>query len=151
MITVKDLSTFAIIQLAMICYACAEAYMEGAEGWKWNPSWWRIHLYKNYYYNAYHFFVYYGVFPLLIILLPLLLVGFTLHFFLVLCISFIVGLRVEDFTWFVVNPLHPLSKWNPKDTRWYPWVKLGTFSLPLSYVISFFVTIILLLLLWQLG
>lgn len=117
---IRDIAIFIIIQLAMILFACAEAYMEGKEGWKWNPAWWRIKLPNGYTYNAYHIFAFILFFPLVLIVLPLVVAGWNPHLFLVLVFSYVVGGRVEDFTWFVVNPLHPLSKWNPQETRWYP-------------------------------
>ncbi|HLD25118.1 MAG TPA: hypothetical protein VJB96_04350 [Patescibacteria group bacterium] len=142
----KDLVIFFTIQLAMIFFACAEAYMEGKEGWKWNPAWWRIWLPGGYTYTAYHVFAFLLFFPLVFIVLPLVVAGWDRHVFLVLLFSTIIGGRVEDFTWFVVNPLHPLSKWNPRETRWYPWMKIGAINLPVSYVGNGIVAIILLLL-----
>ena len=137
----RDFLVFATIQLGMVLFACAEAYMEGKDGWKWNPKWWRINLPGGYTYTAYHFFIYFGMFPILLIFLPLLIAGWDRHLFLVLLFSYVVGSRVEDFTWFVVNPLHPLSKWNPQETRWYPWITVGKLSIPLSYTFNFIVAV----------
>lgn len=145
----RDISIFIIIQLAMVLHACSEAYMEGKDGWRWNPSWWRIRLPRGYTYTAYHFFVFIGMFPLLIIVLPLVIGGWDRHLFLVLVFSYIVGGRLEDFMWFAVNPLYPLSKWNPKETRWYPWMTIGKFSIPVAYVVHGIFAIILFLLILQ--
>ncbi len=147
--TPRDVSIFLTIQLAMVLFACSEAYMEGKEGWHWNPAWWRIRLPKGYTYTAYHFFIYFCMFPLLLIALPLIITGWNSHLFLVLLFSYVVGSRVEDFTWFVVNPLHPLSKWNPRDTRWYPWVTIGTFSIPVSYLVNASIALGLFILLFK--
>ncbi|OGG13813.1 hypothetical protein A2875_00950 [Candidatus Gottesmanbacteria bacterium RIFCSPHIGHO2_01_FULL_46_14] len=130
----RDILLFLTIIVAMMFYAHAEAYMEGKNGWTWNPAWWRIKLPNGYTYTAYHVYAYYLTFPLLVFGLPLLLVGWNTHLMLVLSFSYIIGTGVEDFTWFVVNPLYPFGKWNPRQTRWYPWVSIGRFSLPLSYV-----------------
>src|SRR3990167_1073944 len=133
---VRDLSIFLVVQIAMIFFSHAEAYQEGKEGWKWNPKWWRIRLPAGYWYTAYHIFIFFITLPLLVFGIPLILVGWDTHLFLILLVSYLVGTTLEDFTWFLVNRDYPFSKWNPKDTRWYPWVALGRLSLPLSYVIK---------------
>lgn len=133
---IRDLTVFFIIQLAMISFAHAEAYQEGKEGWKWNLKWWRIQLPNGYWYTAYHIFMYWVTLPLLIFGIPIALLGWNSHIFLVLLFSYLIGSTLEDFVWFVVNRDYPLSKWNPRDTKWYPWFTLGKFSLPLSYIIK---------------
>src|SRR3989344_4693439 len=103
----KDLLIFLAIQLAMVSYSHAEAYQEGKEGWKWNPKWWRIRLPRGYWYTAYHFFAFYLTFPILIFIVPMILVGWSTHLFLVLLFSYLVGTILEDFTWFLVNKDYP--------------------------------------------
>lgn len=145
----RDLAIFLTIQIAMILFASAEAYMEGKKGWKWNPAWWRIRLPNGYTYTAYHVFIYILFFPLILIVLPIVVAGWDRHLFLLLIFSYVVGGRVEDFTWFVVNPLHPLSKWNPRETRWYPWMKIGSFHLPVAYVVHSLIAVVLFIFLVQ--
>lgn len=145
----RDITVILLIQIAMVLFACSEAYMEGAGGWKWNPAWWRIKLPGGYTYTAYHFFTFVGFLPLLIIVFPLVIVGWDTHLFRVLLFSYIIGTRVEDFMWFVINPLFPLRKWNPKETTWYPWVTIGKFSIPLSYLINFSVAAFLFYFIFQ--
>ncbi|OGG29836.1 hypothetical protein A2971_03505 [Candidatus Gottesmanbacteria bacterium RIFCSPLOWO2_01_FULL_46_21] len=140
----RDILLFFLIQIAYAAFAHAEAYMEGKEGWKWNSSWWHIPLPGGYTYTAYHVYMYVFTLFILTIILPLVVNGWEWHLFYVLGFSWCIGSNLADFLWFVVNPLYPLSKWNPKDTRWYPWITKGSFHIPRAYVIRFAIAVLLL-------
>lgn len=140
----QDSFLFFIILLAMLFFAHAEAYQEGKNGWKWNTKWWRIPLPHGYWYTAYHIFMYFLTFPLLIFGIPFAIVGWNNHLMKVLLFSYLLGSILEDFTWFVVNRDYSFKNWNPKDTRWYPWITIGNFSLPLSYCAKFLFCLLLL-------
>src|SRR3989338_3221817 len=131
----NELLVFLTIQGAMIFYACSEAYMERDTGWTQNEMWFRINF-GNYNYTAYHIFVYWLAFPMAIILLPNLIIGFDMKMSLFLLVCYLIGTIVEDFTWFVVNAHYPLKKWNPHQTQWYPWLKIRWFYIPATYVIK---------------
>ena len=143
--TLKEVLIFLVVQLAMISWSFWEAYMEGDTGWKWNPKWWRINLPSGYTYTAYHIWAFWIFAPLVFIVLPLVAAGFSLRLFWLLLSAYLFGSILEDFMWFVVNPSYPFAKWNPRDTKWYPWITLGRFSLPMSYVIKFVITLFILL------
>jgi len=142
--SLKELLIFGVIQLAMVAWSCWESYMEGDSGWKWNPKWWRIYLPGGYTYTAYHIWAFWIFAPLVIIVLPLLVAGFSWRLLWLLVAALLFGSIIEDFMWFVVNPCYPFSKWNPRETKWYPWLKIGKFALPLSYVVKAILTIIIL-------
>lgn len=145
----RDLFLFLIIQVAMVCLSYVEAYSEGSQGWKWNPKWWRIPLPGGYWYHSYHVFLFLLMLPLLIFGIPFALIGWDSHIMLVLFFSYLMGAGLEDFLWFVVNPEYPFNKWNPRDTRWYPWITVGKFSLPLSYVIKILAGVVLFYFIYQ--
>ena len=128
--TAHEWLIFLVIQAAFGCWAVWEAYLEGKQGWTWNPAWWRIKLPGGYYYTAYHVWAFWIFGPLVIIILPQVVAGFSSRLTLVLLFSYLVGTILEDFLWFVVNPVYSFKKWNPKDTIWYPWLRLGNFSIP---------------------
>lgn len=132
----RDFLLFLTIQAAMALFALAEAYQEGKHGWKYNHRWFSVPLPGGYWFHAYHVFIFLGIFPLLLFVVPLLLVGWDTHLFLVILFSFMVGLVLEDFLWFVVNPQFSLKKWKPKYVRWYPWLTLGTTSIPTMYMVA---------------
>ncbi|TSC92310.1 MAG: hypothetical protein CEN89_763 [Candidatus Berkelbacteria bacterium Licking1014_7] len=129
----QDWLVFLVVQAAMVATAFWEAYIEGADGWAKNQVGWKVCLGK-FTYTAYHFWLYWVMFPLLLAL-PLVVIGWDGHLFWVLVFSYLVGATVEDFLWFVVNPVYPLRKFNPVDCDWHPWIILGRFYIPTPYVI----------------
>jgi hypothetical protein len=134
----NELVLFIVIQLAFVSMAFWEAYMEGKDGWAKRQCGWKLKLpwgNGKYHYTAYHFWLFYVFMPLLIFGVPFAIAGFSWRLLIILALAFIVGTRLEDFLWFVVNPKYPFSKWNPKDTKWYPWLTIGKFSIPVSYVV----------------
>lgn len=131
-----NLMIFGVIQLAMISFAYSEAVLEGEEGWAKDKIVWRFKILKNHDYTSYHLITYFIVFPFIIILLPLIISGFSAHLFWLLFASYLIGTIVEDFMWFVFNPCRPFSKWNPLETTWYPWIKYKKFAIPVSYFVK---------------
>lgn len=122
----------------MIAFAYSEAVLEGEEGWARNKKVWRFKISRNHDYTSYHVVTYYILFPILLFVLPSILVGFSWRLTWILLISYLIGTILEDFMWFVFNPYRPFYKWNHVDTTWYPWIKVGRFALPLSYVTKLF-------------
>lgn len=132
----KEALIFFIVQVAMVAFAYSEAVLEGEEGWARDKKCWRFRTIKNYDYTSYHLVTYYILFPILIIFLPLAVSGFDSKLFWLLVASYLIGSILEDFMWFVFNPVRSFSTWNHKDTTWYPWVKIGKFATPWSYLIK---------------
>lgn len=130
------LEIFLIIQAAMVAFAYSEAVLEGEEGWARDKKCWRFRTIKNYDYTSYHLVTYYILFPIIIIFLPIVVVGYTPQLFWLLFASYLIGTILEDFMWFVFNPCRPFSTWNHKETTWYPWIKIGKFASPLSYIVK---------------
>ena len=144
----REIAIFIVIQLAMIAWSHWEAYMEGDTGWTWNPAWWRFKLFGPYTYTAYHIWAFWIFAPIVFIVLPIVVAGFSWRLFWLLTGSYMFGSILEDFFWFVVNPLYPFSKWNPRETKWYPWIRMGTWSLPAAYVAKATISISMLYLAW---
>lgn len=132
----NELKIFLTIQAAMVAFAYSESVLEGPEGWARDKKVWRFKIGKNHDYTSYHVVTYYILFPILLFILPFVLVGFSWHLAWVLLASYLIGTIIEDFMWFVFNPCRPFYKWNHVDTTWYPWIKIGKFSLPASYVLK---------------
>lgn len=141
--TAHEWLIFFTIQAAMACWAVWESYLEGKSGWTWNPAWWRIKLPGGYFYTAYHIWAFWIFGPLVIIISPQVVAGFSSRLTLVLLFSYLVGTILEDFLWFVVNPVYSFKKWNPKDTAWYPWMNAGFLQLPWSYVLKGLISLII--------
>lgn len=117
--------------------------MEGPEGWAKDKSVWRFKIGKDQDYTSYHIAIFFLALPLMIIVLPLMAAGFSWRLFYLLLGSYIFGTTLEDFFWFVFNPDRPFRSWNPNDTKWYPWFKLGRFSIPVAYVYRAIVCVII--------
>lgn len=135
---------FCLIMVSMAAFAYVEAVLEGDEGWARDKKVWRFKIGWGYDYTSYHIVTYYFLFPLLVILLPLSIAGFSWSFFWFLLASYLLGTIIEDFLWFVFNPKRPFRSWNPDQTKWYPWVKFGRVALPVSYVIKLIAAILIL-------
>ncbi len=128
---------FVLVLIAMVAFAYSEAVLEGEEGWARDKKCWRFRYHKNYDYTSYHVITYYILFPILIILLPIAVAGFSFQLLWLLLSAYLIGSILEDFMWFVFNPVRSFASWNPKDTTWYPWIKIGKFATPLSYFVKF--------------
>src|SRR3990170_5860421 len=139
---------FAIIWTAAIANSFWEAYVEGRNPWDKRKLGWKIKLHGGYVFPAYHFFLFFVMWPLLLIL-PLVIYGWDLKLFGILLSAYLTGTVIEDFGWFVVNPKVSLSEFNPKFATYYPWVKIGKFAIPASYVFSFAVAFLSWLLIWK--
>ncbi|RJQ17257.1 hypothetical protein C4573_04360 [Candidatus Woesearchaeota archaeon] len=140
---------FIITILAMIATGFWEAYMEGAHPWAEQQVGWTIQITKSYSLTAYHFFAFWIMFPLLLIVFPMVLLGFSWQLLGITISAFSVGLLVEDFTWFLVNPKFPLRNFNSANVKWYSWLKLGKFEIPLGYVIGIVISIASWFFLWR--
>jgi hypothetical protein len=133
---------FLCVYGAMISASFWEAYVEGRNAWDAGKLGWKIKIGKYVVLTAYHFFLFFMMFPLLLIL-PLVVYGFDLRLVGILISAYASGMILEDFFWFVVNPTFKIKNWNSKHVTWYPWLKIGKFELPVGYItglIVFFVS-----------
>ena len=129
----SDWIVFGLVQAAMVATAFWEAYIEGPEGWAENQVGWSIKI-GSFTYTAYHFWLYWVMIPLLLAI-PFAIIGWDAHLFWVLVFAYLVGTTVEDFMWFVVNPVYPFSKFNAQGTPWHQWVSIGKIQIPIFYIV----------------
>jgi len=139
---------FIWIYAAMIATGFWESYVEGNKPWDKGKLGWKIKRGKYVLLTAYHFWLFYVTFPILLSI-PFLFVGFSWELFGIILSAYISGLILEDFFWFIANPKYGLKKWNSKDVYWYPWIKIGKFEIPLSYVLAIMLSIIVWFFLWR--
>lgn len=130
----KISSVFFVVILAMIANGFWESYAEGRNAWDKGKLGPKINLGK-YVITGYHFFLF-GVMWPLILSLPLVIFGWDSQLFGVLVSAYSIGMIVEDFTWFVVNPKVKLSEFGPKFANYYPWISFGKFAIPVGYVVN---------------
>lgn len=127
-----DWAIFAYIQVAFISIGFWESHIDH-EGWAKTQQGWRIKtIFREL--TAYHFWCWLVMIPLFLFM-PLAIFGWNSHLFLLLIISALIGIVIEDICWFVVNPKFTLAKLNPKYCSWHKWIKIGKFSIPEFYVL----------------
>ncbi|MBI2148215.1 hypothetical protein HYU23_00900 [Candidatus Woesearchaeota archaeon] len=134
---------FSIIWAAMIAHSFWEASVEGRNAWDKNKYGWKIRFAKNLSLTRYHFWLFFIYLPLIIIILPLAIAGFSLKLLGILLSAYFSGMVIEDFFWFVVNTEIKFKEaWNPKFANYYPWIVIGKFRIPLLYVIGIILAIV---------
>ncbi len=137
---------------AMIATSFWESHVEGPNVWDKKKYGWKLRFkgfvlkslgVKELVFSAYHFWLWIITFPILIIVLPQVLLGFSLKFTWFLGGVYIIGSVIEDFVYFIVNPYWGLKKWNSKHTP-HPWLKIGKFEFPIPYIIGLLLASLLL-------
>ena len=142
----NTLLIFIWIIAAFICMAFWEAYVEGKHPWAKKALGWRKRITKRYVLTAYHFWV--NLMFAFLISLPLVVYGWNSELAGVLISAGVIGLIVEDFLWFIVNPFWNLKKFNSKAVYWYHWIKIGKFEIPWGYVIGIAIAVLSGIFLW---
>ena len=128
-------SVFAVIWVAMLAHSFWEASVEGLNAWDRNKYGWKWRIRHNISITRYHFWLFFVYLPLIIILLPMVVAGFSLKLFGILLSAYLSGMVIEDFFWFIVNTeIKFKESWNPKFASYYPWLVLGKFRIPVIYI-----------------
>lgn len=134
---------FLIIWIAMIAHSFWESSVEGKNAWDKNKYGWKWQIAKNISITRYHFWLFFIYLPILIIVLPLAVAGFSLKLFGVLLSAYLSGMVIEDFFWFIVNTEVKFKEaWNPQFASYYPWIGIGKFKIPLYYILGILLSII---------
>lgn len=133
----QTLNIFLIIWLAMIAHSFWEASVEGRNAWDKNKYGWKWQITKNLSLTRYHFWLFFIYLPLLIVVLPLVIAGYSTKLLGILLSAYFSGMVIEDFFWFVVNTEVKFKEaWNPKFASYYPWLVIGKFKIPVLYLVG---------------
>lgn len=135
----KNLIIFFMIILSLASFSFAEAYVEGRNAWDKKKLGWKFKI-GRFTFTGYHFHIFYITFPLLL-LTPLIL-NFSKVLLGTIISAYALGLVIEDFLWFVVNPAVKFSELNPKFADYYPWTKIGKLQIPTFYIIGILISIL---------
>ncbi|MFA5135573.1 MAG: hypothetical protein WC505_07365 [Patescibacteria group bacterium] len=130
----NTLLIFIWIYAAMVATSFWEAYVEGRNAWDKGKLGWKIQI-GNFKLTGYHFFLFYVMWPLLITL-PLVVHGWDTRLFGILLSAFFSGSVLEDFMWYVVNPVVKLRELNTDFANYYPRIRFGAIRIPLFYFIG---------------
>ncbi len=125
---------FAIIYAAMVALSFVEAYVEGRNPWDKRKVGWKVNLPGGYVFSGYHFFLFLIMIPLLLSL-PLVTNGWDNRLFGILLSAYFSGMVLEDFVYFIVNPVVRFREFFSEFTDFYPWIKVsGKKIVPWGYV-----------------
>lgn len=134
--------------MAMIAMSFWEAYIEGRKAWDKGKLGWKIKI-GEYTISAYHVYVSWVMLPLLFTL-PLIIYGWNSKLFGILVSAYFSGMILEDFMWYVVNPVVKFKEFFTSFSDYYPWIKIkGKKIIPLGYVISIIIAILSWYFLWR--
>ena len=82
--------------------------------------------------------------------LPLVVYGWDLRLFGILVSVYFSGLVIEDFFWYVVNPVVKFKEFWTSITDFYPWIKIrGRKIIPLGYIFGIAIAIASWYFLWK--
>jgi hypothetical protein len=132
----------------MISMSFWEAYVEGRNPWDKNKLGWKIKMGK-FCLPAYHFYVFWIMWPLLLVL-PLAIYGWDARLFGILLSAYLSGMVLEDFGWYLVNPAVKLREWFTDFSDYYPWIKIGGKKIvPAGYILGILGAILSWYFLWK--
>lgn len=138
---------FIWVAIAFIIMSYLEKTIEGPNAWAKKSYGWKFKISKNLSITEYH--LTFWTFILMLGFLPFIIYGFNLKLLGILISAFAVGFIVEDFFYFVVNPYWGLKNFNKRNAGWYPWLKIGRFQIPLSYIVGIALAILSWYFLWK--
>lgn len=140
---------FVWIYAAMIAMSFWEAYVEGRNPWERRKLGWEIKLWADYVLPAYHFYVFWVMWPLLLTL-PFVIYGWDTRLFGIIVSAYSSGMIIEDFGWFVVNPAVKLREFRTTLSDYYPWFKFKRKKIiPCGYVFGILIAILSWYFLWR--
>ncbi|MCB9362344.1 hypothetical protein H6504_02820 [Candidatus Woesearchaeota archaeon] len=137
----QDMFIFLWVCVAMATVGVWESSVEGRKPWDKGKEGWKISFRGYTVLTRYHFWLFWVTLPMLL-MLPIIVFGFDLHLFGVLCSAYLIGVVIEDFVWFLANPHYGVLRWNSKEVTWYPWVGVGAFQIPLYYILTLAVAVL---------
>ena len=142
------LLTFALIWAAMIATGFWEAYVEGRNPWDRGKYGWKIEI-GSFVLTGYHFYLFWVMYPLLLAL-PFVFTGWNLKLFGIIVSAYAIGMILEDFTWYIVNPVVQFKEWFTPFSDYYPWIKIGGRKMvPSGYVVGVCVAVLSWFFLWK--
>lgn len=122
------------ILIAFVAIGFWESSVEGRNSWDKKKHGWKVKLGKQVILTRYHFFVFWVMTPVFLGI-PLIMFGWDPHVFGILLVSFFLGMVVEDFTWYLTNPVVKTKEFWTSFSNYYPWIKIkGKKIIPWGYL-----------------
>jgi hypothetical protein len=133
---------------AMVAMAFWEAYVEGRNAWDKGKLGWKIRIGKYTVLTAYHFSLF-GVMMPLLLTLPFIVFNWDTKMFGIILSAFFSGAVIEDFVWYLVNPVVKVSELNTDFADYYPRVSFGRFKVPFFYFVGIAFAVLSWFFLWR--
>lgn len=144
----KTVIIFAVIWAAMAAMSFWAVYVEGDKPWNKGKLGWNLKISDRITIPAFEFYIFAVMCPLFLSL-PLIVNGWDSKLFGILVSAYFSGMILEDYLWFVVNPVVSIKQFNSKWANYYPWLKIGPFEIPLGYVLGLLISFASWLFLWK--
>jgi len=139
---------FIWIFAAMIAMSFWESYAEGRNSWAKEKAGFKFKLW-GYEHTGYHFFLFSVMCPLFLTL-PFIIFGWNTRYFGIVASAYALGLAIEDFFWYIVNPEVRFKELYTEFSDYYPWIRVkGKKIIPVGYVISLIVAVLFWYFLWR--
>jgi hypothetical protein len=135
------------IWIAFIAAGVWEGAVEGRNAWAKGKTGWKFKI-GFFELTKYHFFLFFIMFPMLL-LLPIIIYGWSTRLFGILLSAYAIGVSIEDFAWYAFNTKIKWSDFGPKFAKHYPWLVIGKFRMPTPYIYSIIIAVASYLIFWQ--
>jgi hypothetical protein len=139
---------FSAIWGAMIAMSFWAVYVEGDKPWDRGKLGWHWKITSKITIPAFEFYIFAVMCPLFLAL-PLIVSGWDTKLFGVLVSAYFTGIILEDYLWFVVNPVVSIKQFNSRWADYYPWLKIGNFEIPWGYVFCLIISLLSWFFLWK--
>ena len=144
----NTLLIFIWIYAAMIAMSFWESYVEGRNAFGKGKLGWKLKFGK-YSLPAYHFYVFFIMLPLLLTL-PFIIYGWDLRLFGIIISAYFSGMIIEDFMWYVVNPVVNFKEFYSPFSDYYPWLKIKRKKIiPSGYIVNVIIAVLSWYFLWK--
>ena len=142
------LAVFILIYLALGASGVWEAYVEGRNAWDKGKLGWKIKI-GSFLLTGYHFWLFWVMYPLLLAL-PFVFTGWNIKLFGVMVSAYATGVIIEDFCWYLANPVVKFSEWFTSFSDYYPWIRIGGKKIiPVGYIVGVIIALLSLYFLWK--
>ncbi|MEY4747713.1 MAG: hypothetical protein RLZZ416_762 [Candidatus Parcubacteria bacterium] len=139
---------FGLIWGALGVSGIWESYVEGRNAWDRGKLGWKTKI-GSFVLTGYHFWLFWVMYPLLLAL-PFVFTGWNAKLFGVMISAYASGVIIEDFAWYLANPVVKFREWFTDFSDYYPWVRIGGRKIiPAGYVVGILIAILSWYFLWK--
>lgn len=132
---IKEVLVVLFIWAAMMATSMWESSSEGRNAWNKHKLGWKIKIGNYVLLTRYHFFLFWVMIPALLII-PLIL-DFSWKLFWLITFSYSLGIIIQDFGWYICNPVVKYKEFYTSFSDYYPWIKIKKKKIiPIGYLVG---------------